>query len=91
MVTIIITIMNDQQKKEKIKNNYITALSNIKDLEESVRTCNPNTPTKTFLSTIFIESALSLKEIDEREWEKQMDKISELNDKFEKNCSCSKK
>lgn len=53
--------------KEKIKSNYITALSNIKDLEESVRTCNPNTPTKTFLSAIFIESALSKKEIDERE------------------------
>jgi len=76
-------------KKEKIKNNYITALSNIKDLEESVRTCNVNALTKTFLSTIFIESALSNKEIDEREWERQMNKISELNDKFEKDCSCT--
>ena len=77
--------------KEKIKANYSIALSNIKDLEESVRTCNPNTPTKTFLSTIFIESALDKKEINEREWEVQINKISELNYKFENDCSCAKK
>ena len=76
--------------KEKIKSSYITALSNIKDLEESVRHCSPNTPSKTFLSTIFIESALAHKEIDEREWENQMNKISELNYKFESECKCSK-
>lgn len=77
--------------KKKIKNNYITALANIKELEESVRTCNSNAPTKTFLSTIFLESVLEKKEIDEREWETQMNKISDLNDKFEKDCPCTKK
>ena len=77
-------------KEEFIKNNYVTALSQIKDLEESVRSCNSNAPTKTFLSTLFIESALSHKEIDEREWERQVNKISELNYKFETDCSCRK-
>ncbi len=87
----MVEFINKLLGKKKIKNNYITALENIKELEESVRTCNPNAPTKTFLSTIFIESALSHKEIDERERETQMNKISDLNDKFEKDCSCTKK